>query len=325
MHKVIIFNKTGYDPFLDFIKAFAILSVLLGHTFPYLEETGYSLWYGMQVPLFILIQVFHLFKKENYKLNVSQLIKRIFLPYFIVQSILLFALFLHGSDINRLIMEILNGGGIGPGSYYPWIYLQFAILLPLIKPFFDQGSKIKLAVVSLFICESLEITSSLIGLSDSLHRILAIRYLFLIYLGWIWVKDGIVLNTKTLLLSLLSMGAIVYFEYFYVPTEPWFYDTAWKTHRWPCYFYVSTLLCGFLYLIYNKTKELSFFIKMTRVLAKCSYEIFLLQMMAVAIMPEMNFIQNNLLRFGMRFTLIWAFSIIGGYYFNIIYNKIIKK
>lgn len=30
-----------------------------------LFETGYSLWYGMQVPLFVLVQVFHAPKKES--------------------------------------------------------------------------------------------------------------------------------------------------------------------------------------------------------------------------------------------------------------------
>lgn len=34
------FNQTGYDPFLDFIKAFAIVSVLIGHTFPFIDKVG---------------------------------------------------------------------------------------------------------------------------------------------------------------------------------------------------------------------------------------------------------------------------------------------
>lgn len=27
---------------------------------------------------------------------------------------------------------VIIGGGIGPGSYYVWIYIQFALLLPII-------------------------------------------------------------------------------------------------------------------------------------------------------------------------------------------------
>lgn len=83
----IVFNKTGYDPFIDFIKAYAIICVLLGHTFPYTHETGYYLWYGMQVPLFILVQTFHVFKKDVYHLNLKKTISRILLPFLFVQAI----------------------------------------------------------------------------------------------------------------------------------------------------------------------------------------------------------------------------------------------
>lgn len=325
MQKIITFNKVGYDPFLDFIKAYAILAVLLGHTFPFLDETGYSLWYGMQVPLFILVQVFHVLKKENYKLNLNQLFKRVFVPFIAVQLVIFTAFIIKDGFSKNLLVNYAIGGGKGPGSYYPWLYAQLAIILPFVKPIFDKESKFKLAIVSIVVCESLEIISSLIGLPDSIHRLLAVRYLFLIYLGWLWVKEGVVLNAKTLLLSLVSMGAIIYFEYFYTPCEPWFYDTAWKTHRWPCYFYVSTLLCAILYWIYDNTKQLEIVVKSTKLLAKCSYEIFLIQMVMVPFLPQMGFIQNGALRFGVRFTTIWAFSIIGGYYFNIIYGKLIKK
>lgn len=200
-----------------------------------------------------------------------------------------------------------------------------AVILPFIKPVFDKGSKLKLAILSIVVCESLEIMSSLIGLPDSIHRLLAVRYFFLIYLGWLWVKEGIVLNTKTLLLSLLSMGTIIYFEYLNTPCEPWFYDTVWSTHRWPCYFYVSTLLCGILYWLYDKTKKSEIIVKITKLLAKCSYEIFLFQMVAVPFMPQMGFFQNSAIRFGVRFTSIWVISIIGGYYFNKVYGKLLKK
>jgi len=63
--KTVSFNKTGYDPFIDFIKAYAILCVLIGHTLPFTDYWGYGLWAGMQVPLFVLVQVFHGFKKDT--------------------------------------------------------------------------------------------------------------------------------------------------------------------------------------------------------------------------------------------------------------------
>ena len=81
MSKVITFNKDGYDPFIDVIKAYAIICVLVGHTFPYLDKTGYCLWCDMQVPLFALVQVFHVFKKENQSFNCKKILWRIFIPF----------------------------------------------------------------------------------------------------------------------------------------------------------------------------------------------------------------------------------------------------
>ena len=57
-------NKKGYDPFIDFVKGFCILSVVLTHSLPvWLQQhTLFSLWGGMAVPLFLMIQVFHAYK-----------------------------------------------------------------------------------------------------------------------------------------------------------------------------------------------------------------------------------------------------------------------
>ena len=212
-------------------------------------------------------------------------------------------------------------GGYGPGAYYPWIYLQLAVLLAIIKPYLEKGSKTLNLIVVLAICEGFEILCSIIGLPDWLYRLLAIRYFFLIYLGWLWVKEGVAINVKTISLSLLSMVAIIYFDYYYTPTEPWFFDTAWRCHRWPCYFYVSSLLCGILYWIYFKTKEYSIVMYISKTLAKCSYEIFLIQMVIIPMMPQMNFIDNKFVGFGIRTALIFIISIVGGCCYNRLFRK----
>lgn len=78
------FKKDGYEPFIDFIKAYAIITVLIGHTFDYHEYWGYSFWAGVQVPLFVLVQSFHVLKKESPKLDVVKLFKRVLFPYLII-------------------------------------------------------------------------------------------------------------------------------------------------------------------------------------------------------------------------------------------------
>lgn len=323
--QIISFNKSGYDPFLDFIKAYAILCVLLGHTFPYLDQTGYSLWYGMQVPLFVLVQVFHAFKKDTYTLSIRKILLRVLIPFIIIETFLFFIDILQYGPTKYVILKYIKYGGAGPGAYYPWIYLQIALVLLFVRSWLKKGTNISTCIVSLFICEVFEILSSLVGFPDYIYRLLAIRYFFLIYLGGRWAKEGIILTPSTVIVSLLSMASIIYFEYFYLPTEPWFYDTAWKTHRWPCYFYVSIWLCSILYWVYKKTNHCETVVRITKKLAKCSYEIFLIQMITIPLMPSMNFINNNVLRYTFRTGLIWSLSIIGGYYFNLYYNKSLRE
>ena len=109
MQYTITLNKSGYEPFLDFLKAYSILCVLFGHTFPYLKESGYSLWYGMQVPLFVLVQVFHVFKKDYYKFDVRKTLKRILYPFLIIQIIPII-LTICSRDNDCIINYIMRGG-----------------------------------------------------------------------------------------------------------------------------------------------------------------------------------------------------------------------
>lgn len=60
-------------------------------------------------------------------------------------------------------------------------------------------------------------------------------------------------------------------------------------------------------------------------LAKCSYEIFLVQMAAYATFPSLSFIQNDTFRVLTRIVFIFAISIIGGYVFNRYYKTIVLK
>ena len=332
-NNTISFNKQGYDPFIDFIKAYAIICVLIGHTVPYtyMMYAGYGLWAGMQVPLFILIQVFHYYKKENPKLSIKTLFQRIIFPFLIFGVFTFVILVLSGKeqDVKWLLIKGLrNGGGYGPGSYYPIIYLQITLLLPIFRVLFIKMSKKTLFWIFLFISEGLEILCSLTQPPAWLYRILAIRYVFLIYLGWLWVKDGIKMDWKTIILSILSLHSIVYFEYvsvyFKINNEPLFFDTSWTFHRWPCYFFCSTGLIYVLHIIYQKLRNNDKINSCIKVLAKSSYEVFLVQMtFCYLFKPEhVPFVDNLYLQFAIRIVLVWVVSIFGGIVVNILYKRI---
>ena len=326
MQKIVVFNKTGYDPFIDFIKAYAIICVLIGHTFPDLNYIGYGLWAGMQVPLFILVQAFHSFKKETTVVSVKKIFWRIFLPFILFEGLIfVILLFVYHYNINNLINSFLIGGGTGPGSYYPWIYLQVALILPIFNKWMRNKSNFQLAITFLLICELFEIGFSLIDFPDWIYRLLAIRYLFLFYFAWLWVEQGITINKKTIILSLLSIASIIYFEYYSVNDEPLFFNTSWKFHRWPCYYFVATMGVYLLYCLFRVISKNHHVERGVKMLAKCSYEIFLTQMLVCSVFPSLNFIPNPFIRLAFRILLIFTLSIIGGFVFNKYYNTIIMK
>ena len=334
--KTVSFNKSGYDPFIDFIKAYAIICVLIGHTLPLHDYWGYGIWAGMQVPLFVLVQSFHSFKKDIPYINLKKIFLRVILPYILVQSIVL--LYLLNIDSTKIYYFLLSGGA-GPGSYYPWVYIQIALLLPIIKKWLDKNkkNKTKICVSFLVICESFEILFSIIDMPDGLYRLLAIRYIFLLYLAWIWVRDGIFINKRTTLLSVISFIAIIYFEYFSVDDEVLFYNTAWKFHRWPCYYFVAVWGVYLLKILYNLLCNKTYIMSSIRLLAKCSYEIFLIQMIILYVYPSgyikdliiMTGINNHiivdLLQLIIRIMVVFILSTLIGYYFNFYYNRFIFK
>ncbi len=324
MTNVITFNKKGYDSFIDFIKAYAIICVLIGHTFPYREYLGYGLWAGMQVPLFILIQAFHIFKKDNVSLNYKKVIWRVFIPFVIVQTLLYVCVFAMGDDNPLTLLKgMILSGGYGSGSYFPWVYLQMFILLPLFFKIMNKMSNRTNALIALICCEGCEILLSVFDLPDSVYRLLAIRYLFLIYLGYVWAREGVVINCKNIVLVSLSMVSIIYFEYFMVNDEPIFYNTAWKFHRWPCYFYVAYGLVYILYTLYNSLSKNGFVSQVIKCLAKCSYEIFLIQMAVIVLLPTSYF--HSIFGYILRVVLIWIISILFGNLFNKYYNLFVSK
>ena len=318
MSRVVELNKTGYDPFITFMKGYAILCVLLAHAIPNPDATGYAIWGGMQVPLFLIIQTFHSFKRKP-KLNLGKILKRAILP------LLLSIACRHGDICNQFKISVISGG-VGPGSYYFWIYLQFSILLPLLYPLLSKLKRSHLLILFLLISEGCEVLSSFISFPEPIYRLLCLRYLFLIYLGIEWVQRGIVMNWKTLLLSLLSIGLIFYFTYSDPSLEPFFFKTSWRYHRWICYFYVAYLMVWLLFVAFNVIKNVKWLNDFVELLGKASYEIYVFQMLVFVLFSKtfLSFLPHYLITPVWMFTTITV-SIVGGYAFHRFWNKYVLR
>lgn len=287
-------NNAGYDPFIDFLKGMCIVWVVLTHSIPYewQQLIGFPYWGAQAVPLFLLIQAYHYFKKEALpSINWKKLFKRIVVPFVMAQVIILASVvigyyFFHTGQLTTPILTWIRSGGSGPGSFYFWIYSQFVILLPCVGWIQKRINIPALgwAIVFVVISELLEILCSLTNISPEIYRLCAFRYVFLIYGGYLWAKDGIKLNWYTILLSIVSIAAIYLLQYRQMTFEPLVFDTAWRYFHWFCYFYAIWPLAFATNALF-KVGEVHF-AQLFQTLGKYSYEIFIFQMMVFYFFPE---------------------------------------
>ncbi|MBP3775776.1 MAG: hypothetical protein J6I37_02180 [Prevotella sp.] len=251
-------STIGHDLSLDFVKGICILLVLFHHTTDevFHQDSFFYIWGYPAVPLFLLIQVFHSLKYGYAKkgLNLMKIWNRAVLP-FLIAEVLIFICYLilnPSYSWKFKFIDALYWGGKGPGSYYPWIYIQFALLLPLLRPLFRRMGNIQLAVLFLFLSVGCEVVCSIVQMPEWVFRLLLFRYIFLFYLGYEMVEKGIVMNIVTVFLSMVSLVALYFFEVKGVDWSPWFYHSeGWNAFHWICYFYMAYpllfLLCKFFY------------------------------------------------------------------------------
>lgn len=196
-------------------------------------------------------------------------------------------------------------------------------MLPLFSPLLCRFSKWVSLIIFIIICQLFEFLFSIIDLPENIYRLLAVRYIFLVPLGWLWkFKEGIVINWKTILLSILSLFAILYFEYLSVHDEPWFFTTKWQFHRWPCYFWHMVSL-EYLTLFGNSLVNYELIIKYIKVLASSSYEIFLVQMSVIYLInyTSIPFFRDKVFKYIIWLILVWMISIFGGILLSRILNR----
>ena len=289
MIKVYEIKKDGYEPFIDFLKGLCILCVIWEHGMPFLRETLFYFWGKMAVPIFLVIQCFHVFKRNLFFCpSFSKLYKRILKPFFIVSLLILMIKYILGdfllSDMS-FWLKALKSGGWGPGCYFPWIYIQFAILAPVIYRLL-QGKSNKFQISSILIGSIVtEVVFTYMGGEEWLWRILAIRYLFLMTISFSLCKSHIRLTKTNMVLSIIGLFFIALFEYEDFSYTPLFFDSAcnWKSTHWVCFLYLF-LLIFFIRMRYEKS---SGFMKVAiSYLGKASFEIFLVQMIIFSTIDE---------------------------------------
>ena len=271
---------TSVDKHIDWIdgaKGVAILSVILLHSLPCLREIGWMWHIGQAVPIFLFITAYLVsVRMKSVKAyftfdRFAKMIKKVFLPFVIVLVFQLICLAL----IDKLpsLKTLVRDGGIGPGSYYVWLYLQSWILIPfmiwLVRKVPVWASCLIMLVVSA-ISEYAFVPMQTIGHIGEFYRLMPVRYLMVLYLGCVWpmLKD----KQKYIFYGVAGISALLIMNDVYLanvlPIE--LMPPFWKGYHWYTAFYVVAPIALLERISYADVWKQA---------GKYSWYIFLLQMM----------------------------------------------
>ena len=254
----ICLKREGYDPFINYLKGICIFFVILNHCLPseFTNKTLFCIWGSTAVPIFLIIQVFHTYKKgiERTNTNYKKIWNRIIKPFLLTESIIICLHFtrhvIYGdTSTSQFIETTILWGGIGPGCYYPWIYIQFAFVMPFMAKIFIKLEGGQLLVFFLIISTTIDVLGTFI-IPMRMYRLLFLRYFFLFYLGYTLVKQGFIINRLTTIIALISMAATLLFYY----TEISFFSLGYKKISiccWICYPYIAYGFLRILKYSYN--------------------------------------------------------------------------
>lgn len=172
--------------------------------------------------------------------------------------------------------KVLRDGGIGPGSYYIYVYIEIALIAPCLYYVLRNRSTKTKFLVFIFLSELLELFCSWIHISDETYRLLFFRYFFLIYLGFSLDFKEMRLSSQKIFFACLSVVFILIDGYSNFNLEPFVYHTVWKGFHWLAYFYTAYIALNVLSVLYRKL--FITFKNTICLMGRHSYQIFLSQM-----------------------------------------------
>lgn len=258
--------------------------VILHHALPksFLHESLFWLHIGQAVPIFIFLTAYlqSLYYKNALHYysfaRIKSVLCRVVLPFFIVLVLQVLTLYIR-NGYWMSPKNILLYGGIGPGSYYLSVFVLAWLLVPLFIELIRKLSLKYSFLVTLFIAVLLELVFlELEGVKymEQLYRLLPVRHLMIIYLGCVFdkLKNYHVAMAFAAFVGGICLTLSVYNvdDIRYVTSHYWEGREHWYSAS-----YV------FLFIILFQNIHFSNTIKL---LGKCSWEIFLIQMFIFSLM-----------------------------------------
>ena len=269
---------------IDFLKMTAIIAVILLHsmTIGMRNMIGGPYHILQAVPLFIMISGYNsmnsvtrqsLDYKQQYRFDLlSKKFQRLLQPFTLIFIVEMALLQLVGQlRISGVPLAYIKGG-FGPGSYYVPLMIQLTLLVPILIEFvrrFPKGTLFIVTVCSL----GLEFFFWKIHLQNEIYRQLLIRYILPLTLG---VYAALYREKIRYIWILLAGCSLVYIsgvEYLYWTS---FAQVDWRSQNTLAFFYPFAL---FLLVIERMRFREGLFSRLTVLVGKSSYHIYLIQML----------------------------------------------
>ena len=282
-------ERLGRNSFLDIIKAFCILFVIITHA----QISGsfrlcalFPFWINMAVPLFMIISGY-VYASSFERNGISEIggaySLRFIMPKFIrytVPFVMAFVVEVLGelykapsSFYIKQMALIFFKGGKGPGSYYYPLMIEFLLFYPVLY-FIIKKNVLQGLALCFIVNVGFEFFSCVWACNNAFYRMLIFRYTFVIAYGsYLWqcrgkAEGGIAFGWK--IASFLA-GCVFIIMYAYMGVQSKIVNNDWKdTTYLPCLYIVP--LAEFL------IQRVHFGFKPLELIGRASFNIFLVQM-----------------------------------------------
>ena len=278
-------NRRNYN--IDVLKAIAIIAVILLHSLStdMLFNVLAPIHIWQAVPIFMILVGYNTANSYERKgpeslkdlYNGRILIRKfqkLIIPFAFVwiMQVFIHYILLGGLNVRDLLISFFVGGW-GPGSYFVPLIVQATLITPLI--YYVLKRNMGVGAVGLFLISvGLEVFSLSIDMTESIYRLLIIRYVFAITLGcWFALYKDRRYYKWLLPLSILSLIYIIGVNYFgwHVIMEHYWQSQHVFSYFWP-------LLLIVVMLNFYKIKATHIISKSFVKVGQASYHIFLVQM-----------------------------------------------
>ncbi len=326
------FNKKIYFTEIYFIKAIAIIAVVILHTIPSAQLFSifapFHIWHA--VPVFIMVAGINstlsiskrgafVFTKEYAPNRLKKYAQRLLIPFSIVYLLEIMVLIVTGKATIGKVIYIYFSGGLGPGSYFIPIFIQHLMFFPVImwvKHRFNAHNKYLILAAFLAASLLLEWMCILFNLPEWLYRLLYIRYIFASVLGSYIISHRFSKKVAFLSvsLSIIYITLTSYFKFDFYGIYP-----AWGFQHAPAFFYTA-LLIYCLWRLFPTFKQLN---KLLIPIGRASFHIFLFQMVWFwgLARSARNIVTNDIVYLGVNISV----CLLAGYFFHKLQSVISSK